>query len=48
MDFAWLTFIAYAFYRGSILNESLLKAIIGFLSLILIYFGLEFIYNAFK
>ena len=48
MDSAWLTFIAYAFYKGSRLNESLLKAIIGFLSLILIYFGLEFIYNAFK
>jgi threonine/homoserine/homoserine lactone efflux protein len=48
MDFAWLTFIAYAFYRGSRLNESLLKAIMGILSLILIFFGLEFIYNAFR
>jgi threonine/homoserine/homoserine lactone efflux protein len=48
MDFAWLTFIAYAFYRGSRLNESLLKAMMGILSLILIFFGLEFIYNAFR
>jgi len=48
MDFAWLTLIAYAFYKGSRLNESLLKAIMGILSLILIFFGLEFIYEAFK
>jgi len=47
MDFAWLTFIAYMFYKGSRVNELALKMMLGILSFILIFFGLEFIYSAF-
>jgi threonine/homoserine/homoserine lactone efflux protein len=48
MDFAWLIFIAYIFYKGSRLNEPALKVIMGILSFVLIFFGAEFIYSAFK
>jgi threonine/homoserine/homoserine lactone efflux protein len=48
MDFAWLIFIAYIFYKGSRLNEPVLKVIMGILSFVLIFFGAEFIYSAFK
>ncbi|MGC8932371.1 MAG: LysE family transporter [Candidatus Methanodesulfokora sp.] len=48
MDFAWLIFIAYIFYKGGRLNEFALKVILGVLSFVLIFFGAEFIYNAFR
>jgi threonine/homoserine/homoserine lactone efflux protein len=48
MDFAWLIFISYIFYKGSRLNEPALKVIMGILSFVLIFFGVEFIYSAFK
>lgn len=48
MDFTWLIFIAYIFYRGVKFNESALRVILGILSFVLIFFGAEFIYSAFK
>lgn len=46
MDFAWLIFIAYAFYKGSRVNLSLLKLVLVGLGILMVYFGLSFIYNA--
>ncbi len=44
MDYAWLTFIAYVSFKGSrLISGRAFKALLGVLSLALIYFGLSFI-----
>lgn len=46
MDFAWLTFVAYMFYKGSKINESILKIVLLLLGCLMVYFGIKFMYDA--
>jgi len=46
MDFAWLILVAYTFYKGSKISNSTLRIALLLLGLLMVYFGVKFIYDA--
>lgn len=46
MDFAWLIFVAYMFYKGSKISNFTLKIALVLLGCLMIYFGFKFMYDA--